>query len=59
MSHVQNTPKFIKEVPWYAQNNEGKTQAVNKSLTAPVPMQQWYERGKQGFQANNFRKGSC
>ena len=46
-------------MPWYAQNNEGKTQAINKSFTTPIPMQQCYERGNKGFQANNFRKGSC
>jgi pre-mRNA-processing factor SLU7 len=57
---MENTPKYIKEVPWYAQNNEGKAQLISTPiLEAKSQTPQWYNRGAKGYQATSYRKGAC
>lgn len=29
MSQQENTPQYIKQVPWYARNTEGQGQGIN------------------------------
>ncbi len=58
MAQHQNTPQFIKQIPWYA-SKEGKTSNSTEIKSEKTQSQDWYDRGSKGFQANTFRKGAC
>lgn len=57
---TQNTPQYIKQVPWYATNNSNAKMAQKgENNEMKNQMQEWYERGKKGYQATAYRKGAC
>ena len=59
MAQEGNTPQYIKQAPWYAQNTSNTKIAYGVQDSANAKLQEWYDRGKKGFQAATFRKGAC
>ena len=58
MSQHENTPQFIKQIPWYA-SKEGKAPNATEVKSDKAQLHDWYDRGSKGFQASTFRKGAC
>lgn len=56
-----NMPQYIKNVPWYVDNKSAQSLNHQKFLGDPkkADINEWYERGKKGYQATNYRKGAC
>jgi pre-mRNA-processing factor SLU7 len=60
MSKDEKTPQYIKQVPWYAQDQEGKGELIKIPTYEPKGfLEDWYDRGKSGPQSTTYRKGAC
>ena len=60
MEKEENTPQFIKQLPWYAQDSKGGGELIKIPTLEPKGfIEDWYNRSDKGYQATSFRKGSC
>jgi pre-mRNA-processing factor SLU7 len=60
MNKEEKTPEFIKQLPWYAQDSQGRGELVKIPGFEPRGfLEEWYSRGQKGFQSNSYRKGAC
>lgn len=60
MEKEENTPNFIKQLPWYAQDAQGGGELIKIPQMEPKGfIEDWYNRSERGSQATSYRKGAC
>ena len=60
MEKEENTPHYIKQLPWYAQDSKGGGDFIKIPSHNPKGyVEDWYNRGQKGFQSIAYRKGAC
>lgn len=55
----QNTPQYMKQIPWYAMKDGESNRANEQNPAVKNQFEEWYDRGKKGYQATTFRNGAC
>lgn len=60
MEKEENTPQYIKQLPWYAQDSKGGGELIKIPVYEPKGfVEEWYQRGQKGHQSTHYRKGAC
>lgn len=60
MEKEENTPQFIKQVPWYAKDSHGGGELLKIPVMEPKGfIEETHNRSEKGFQSTSYRKGAC